>query len=64
MRITIDLTDQQAEQLQKVAEALGVDPGELARAACTDLLSQPSDEFQEAAQYVLKKNRELYERLS
>ena len=64
MNITVPLTDEQAERLNRFAESLGVDPAELARAACVDLLSQPARDFRDAAAHVLDKNRELYRRLA
>ena len=64
MNITLELTDEQAQRLGQLAESLGVDPSELARAACVDLVSQPADDFQKAAKHVLEKNQELYRRLA
>ncbi len=63
MRITIDLSDEQSAYLQRMAERLGVQPDELVRAAFSDQLAQPQDHFLRAAEKVLRKNRELYERL-
>lgn len=63
MQITLNLTEDQAERLKQLAEFLGVDPSELARAALSDLLSHPADDFRRAASYVLQKNRQVYERL-
>jgi len=64
MRITVDLTAEQGSRLREIANSLGVDPEELARAAFADLLGNLPEDFQEAARYILAKNRELYERLS
>ena len=64
MRIMLDLTDEQASRLREIANSLGVEPDELARAAFVDLLGNLPEDFQEAAKHVLAKNRELYERLS
>ena len=63
MRITIDLSDEQSARLQSMAERLGVQANELAQAAFVDQLAQPQDDFLRAAEKVLRKNRELYERL-
>ncbi|MBI3462498.1 MAG: DNA-binding protein [Planctomycetes bacterium] len=63
MKITLELTEDQAERLQSVATRLAVRPDELARAAFADLLAYPAEDFEKAASYVLRKNRELYERL-
>jgi predicted transcriptional regulator len=64
MNITVPLTDEQAQRLDQLAESLGIDPTELARAACVDLVSQPPDDFRDVAKQVLTKNRELYRRLA
>ena len=64
MRITVDLTREQAKRLRKVSESLGIEPGQLAHAAFADLLARLPDDFQKAAKYVLEKNRRLYERLN
>lgn len=63
MEITIDLNDDQAQKLRELAESLGVNPDELARAVCADLLTQPKPDYEKAAAHVLQKNRELYDRL-
>jgi hypothetical protein len=63
-KISIPLTDQQAEALAKIASRLRVEPEDLAQAAVTDLLSKQDDDYEEAAKYLLEKNRELYRRLS
>ena len=64
MKIAIDLSTTQAEQLRERATSLGVQPEELARAAVADLLTNPGEEFLEAAEAVLQKNHELYKRLA
>ncbi|MDY0040940.1 MAG: hypothetical protein RBS57_11575 [Desulforhabdus sp.] len=46
-----------------MASGLGTTPEELVRASVEDLLGRPK-EFQEAVDYVLKKNEELYRRLA
>lgn len=64
MTITLKLDEEQSRRLVEVAQALKVDPSELAKAAITDLVSRQSDDFDRAAIRVLEKNRELYRRLS
>ena len=64
MKIVFDLSQEEADLLTNAAHRLGVRPEELARAALTDLLGTDREEFQRAAEYVLNKNRELYQRLS
>lgn len=64
MKLTIDLPPAQAERLRQEAERLGLAPEDLARAAIVDLLGVPGDDFQAAAERVLRKNEKLYRRLA
>ena len=59
----LELSSSVIEQLTERAKTLGIRPEELARAAVADLVARPAEEFEEAAEYVLKKNTELYKRL-
>ena len=62
--ITIPLTDDRLQRLRSLAEQLGISPEELARAVLEDWFARPSADFQKAADYVLRKNAELYRRLA
>ncbi len=64
MRISIELSEEQSDRLKSLAESLGIQPDELARATFLDLLAKPQDDFQKAAEEVLRKNKQLYERLA
>jgi hypothetical protein len=64
MKLSIDLTDNQAELLKQAAAKFGVPIEDLARAAVSDLLVADDEGFSQAVRRVLEKNRELYERLS
>ncbi len=64
MSISFELEGEQSARLEKRARELGVDASELAKAAVNDLLTRTADDFDRAATFVLKKNRELYRRLS
>ena len=64
MKITIDLSPAQTERLRQEAERLGLAPEDLARAAVADLLATTGEEFNSAAERVLRKNEELYRRLA
>ena len=61
--ITISLPEDRMSKLEEMASGLGTTPEELVRASVEDLLGRPK-EFQEAADYVLKKKEELYRRLA
>ena len=64
MKVAIELSQPQADRLREEAERLGVAPEDLARAAVADLLSAQREDFRTAADYVLRKNGELYRRLA
>ena len=45
-------------------QVLGVSPEDLVRVSVEELLAQPDDKFEQAVNYVLEKNAELYGRLA
>jgi hypothetical protein len=64
MKVAFELPDAQAERLRDKAKRLGLAPEELARAALVDLLGTPDAEFHTTATRILRKNQELYRRLT
>ncbi len=62
--VTLDFSDEQWAKLEKRAVTLGVSVEELIRGSVEELLTLPQDEFDQVTDYVLKKNAELYRRLS
>lgn len=62
--ITIQLPDEHLTRLQEIATRYGVAPEELARVSVEELIARPEEKFENAADYVLKKNAELYRRLA
>ncbi|HKH48358.1 MAG TPA: DNA-binding protein [Thermoanaerobaculia bacterium] len=62
--ITIDLSDEQALRLSELAREAGVAPEELLHAGVEAMLAQPKEDLTRAAQYVVRKNAEIYRRLS
>jgi hypothetical protein len=64
MKIAFEISVEEAELLSSTAVRLGVRPEELARATIADVLSQDKEALRKAAEYVVQKNRELYQRLS
>jgi predicted transcriptional regulator len=61
--ITISLSDEQLRQLNELAKETSSPPEELARGAVEEWLNRSKEEFERAAEYVLRKNAELYRRL-
>jgi len=62
--ITIELPTERLQKLREMAQKFGVSMEELVRVSVEDMLTQPEEQFRKAAQYVLKKNAELYKRLA
>ncbi len=62
--MTLQIDDAKAEALRSRAQRVGLEPEQLLRASLDDLIAQPDDDFDEAANRVLSKNRELYQRLA
>ena len=63
MNLSVDLSKKEIERLQATARRLNVPIEKLAKAALCDLLNSEPD-FEFASDLVLKKNRNLYRRLS
>jgi len=64
MRLSVELTPKQEQQLAAIAARLNIAPEVLAAAALRDLLDRREDEFEAAAARGLEKNRDLYRRLA
>lgn len=62
--ITITMADDRLEQLRQLAQQLDVSTDELIHISIDELLSRPEEDFLNAAQYVLDKNEDLYQRLA
>jgi len=58
--ITLSLPDTQLEIITKRAQELGISPEVFLQVSIEDWLTHPTKQFIEAADYVLKKNAELY----
>lgn len=62
--ITIELPSERLQKLHEMALKFGVSMEKLVRVSVEDMLTQHEEQFRKAAQYVLKKNSELYKRLA
>ena len=62
--LEIKLTDQTVARLEAAAERLGLTPEQLLEISLEEKLSRLDKDFLDAAQYVLEKNAELYNRLA
>ncbi len=62
--ITISLPEKRLARLKEMAPRYGISAEDLVRASIDQLLGGPEEEFKKAADYVLKKNEELYQRLA
>ena len=62
--ITVTIPDTQFTQLKEKAARLGITLTDLILLSIEEILSQPDEDFRKTADYVLKKNDELYRRLA
>ena len=63
-KIVVTIPDRQLLKLQETATRLGISLEELLLMGVEELVAQPETAFYQAANYVLKKNAELYQRLA
>ncbi len=64
MKLDIELSEAQEQQLAEIAGRLRVPAESLAAAAVRELIAQPEADFARVAERLLRKNQELYERLA
>ena len=62
--ITIALSEERWGKLNEMARQLGVMPEALVRVSIEELLTRPEEDVEQAIDYVLTKNAELYRRLA
>jgi hypothetical protein len=64
VKLSIELSESQLQKLREEAERLGILPEQLASAVVSDLLATQDNGLRAAVDHVLRKNEELYRRLS
>ena len=62
--IIVPISDDRLTKLKEIAARFNIAPEDLVRVSIDELLARPEEAFQQAAQYVLDKNSELYRRLA
>jgi hypothetical protein len=62
--LELQLPEQTASKLQEAAERLSVSSEQLSIISIEQKLAQLEDEFRRSAEYVLRKNADLYRRLA
>lgn len=62
--LTIALSNDLMTKLQELAKHHNVTPEDLVRASVEELVASPEEAFQDALDYVLQKNEQLYQRLA
>ena len=61
---SIPLPEDGASKLLFQAERAGLSPEEFLRRCVDEILDRPNEAFSDAAEHVLKKNAEIYKRLT
>jgi hypothetical protein len=62
--LTLTIDDKSADKLRKKAEEFNLDLSKFIEISIEDLTNLPDPEFDTALAKVLKKNRDLYDRLA
>ncbi|HKV37805.1 MAG TPA: CopG family transcriptional regulator [Blastocatellia bacterium] len=62
--VELELPEDIIAKLEKASAQLGISPEQLLRLSVEEKLTRLDDEFDNAADYVLRKNAELYKRLA
>jgi antitoxin FitA len=62
--LTITLSDDRLAKLREIADRFNIKAEDLVRVSIEELLTRPEESFQQAADYILNKNAELYRRLA
>jgi predicted transcriptional regulator len=62
--LTITIPEDRLQKLKELAARFRVTPEELVQMSLEEILARPEESFQQAVNYVLKKNAELYRRLA
>ena len=62
--ITLNLSDLQIQKIQKKAEQLEISVEDCVKIGIDQWLTDVQPDFSKSADYVLNKNRELYQRLA
>ncbi|OZH53481.1 DNA-binding protein [Hydrocoleum sp. CS-953] len=62
-QITIQLSTEQYQYIQKIANQQKTSPEKILESKITEWLEESQTDFNQAANYVLTKNSELYKRL-
>ena len=64
MKISVEINSTEKKLLAEISNRLNVPAETLASAVVRDMLSRRDDDFLDAASRILRKNEELYRRLS
>ena len=64
MKVTLDIPNEKFDMLENTAKELGLDPSVLMQSLLTDQISTTKEDFDLAANYVIQKNKDLYDRLA
>jgi len=63
-RITIAIPDDHFQKLEEIAARFQITAEDLLRVSLEEILKRPEAAFENAVGYVLRKNEELYRRLT
>jgi len=64
LKISVEINSAEKKRLAEIAKRLNIPEEALASAVVRDMLSRRDDDFLDAATRIMRKNEELYRRLS
>ena len=64
MKVTLDISEEKFLLIENMAKELGLNPTDLMQALLSDQVLANTEDFAEAANRVLQKNKDLYDRLA
>lgn len=64
MKVTLEIPKEKFSVIEITAQELGLDPTQLMQSLLNDQISTTKEDFERTANYVLEKNKGLYDRLA
>ena len=64
MKVTLDIPEEKSVMIEATAKELGLDPAQLIQSILNDQIASNKEDFERASNHVLRKNKELYDRLA
>ncbi|MES0488446.1 MAG: hypothetical protein ABUK01_00535 [Leptospirales bacterium] len=64
MKVTLDIPKEKFSLIEVTAQELGLEAKQLMQSLLNDQISSSKEDFERTANYVIEKNKDLYDRLA